>query len=364
MIDFIFKIFIYLFLGFLVYINFRNYNNISKVNITKVLMIKLIIISSLYGCYSIIAGSIPYGHDRKNYAYFFSKEVYSDIVKKNSIGLYYFEKILHYFTYNEIYLFFFITFFCVFLSLIAYLYYPKRNVESLICFIFSKSFLFFFYAYKQALAISFISISIVAYFKNKRIITIFFLMLGILSHESALILVPILLILNFSKYKNFRKVLYIMLVLILFFLPIINKIISFIIVYIPILRGQLLPYLSINNKLITNNNILTVLKGIPYYFILIIVLSERNDLKNKIEEYDKKLIIIIVISFFMLFSFYMYWSFRFSLYFYLPVFIFISQIKKITRKKLIKLLINISMISSVIITLRELVLIFFKYGGF
>ena len=123
--------------------------------------------------------------------------------------------------------------------------------------------------------------------------------------------------------------------------------------YVPILKKQLLPYLS------TNNNILTILKGISYYLILIIVLSKRNDLKNKIEEYDKKLILIVFTLFFILFSFYMYWTFRFSLYFYLPIFIFIFQVKN-NKKKLI----NILMISSVTLTLRELILVFFKYGGF
>lgn len=371
-ITYILKILYYLFFSILVYIYLKNYeinsNNIkikfknANVLINKkfITVITVLIFCLIFGYYGVICG---YGHDRQNYGFFFSDERYFYIVKNNSLGLYYIEEFLHIFSYDEKVLFFTVSFLCSSIAFISYFYYVEKSSKSFLYLILSNYFLYFLFAYKQAFALAISSISIAAFLRKDRKIFIIFLLIAICFHESALIIIPTLIMIKYMKYKYFRLSLYISIfIFVVFFKYVNNYIISFF-CFIPYINEQLKSYLDPNKNMMINLNLATCLKGIPYYIITFIGIKERKELKNKIKKYDDYLFMSILTSFFTLLSIYMYYFFRFALYFYFPVFIFAVLIMNKTNKKNIKKLLKFIMLFSMSITLRYLIIIYLKYGG-
>ena len=371
-VTYILKILYYLFFSILVYIYLKNYeinsNNIrinfknTNVFINKkfITIITVLIFCLIFGYYGVICG---YGYDRQNYGFFFSDERYSYIVRNSSLGLYYFEKFLHIFSYNEKILFFTASFLCSFIAFISYFYYVEKNSKSFFYLILSNYFIYFLFAYKQAFALAISSISIAAFLRKDKKIFIISLLIAIYFHESAIIIIPILIMVKYMKYKYFRLSLYISIFIFVIFFKYINSYVVSFFSFIPYIDEQLKNYLDPSKNIIIDLNIFTSLKGIPYYIITFIGLRERKELKTKIKKYDEYLFMSIFTSFFTLISVYMYFFFRFALYFYFPVFIFATLIINKTNKKNIKKFLKLAILFSISLTLRYLIIVYFKYGG-
>lgn len=369
---YILKILYYLFFSILVYIYLKKYEtspnkfkikfkNINIIiNKRIIIMIVTLIFCLIFGYYGIICG---YGHDRQNYAFFFSNEKYSYIVKNSSLGLYYIEKFLHIFSYNKEILFFTIPFLCFFIVFTSYFYYLEKNPKSFFYLMLSNYFVYFLFAYKQALALAISSISIAAFLRQNKKVFIISLAIAICFHESAIIIIPLFIIMKYMKYKYFRLILYLGFFFFIVFFKYINSYIVSFFCFIPYVDEQLKNYLDLNKSMIIDLNIFTCLKGIPYYIVTFIALKERKELKIKIRKYDEYLFMSIFTSFFTLISIYMYYFFRFALYFYFPVFIFAILIINKTNKRNVKKVLRYALLFSISITLRYLIIVYFKYGG-
>ena len=112
-------------------------------------------------------------------------------------------------------------------------------------------------------------------------------------------------------------------------------------------------------------NILTTIKGFPFYLITIYGFKRRKEYINRIPHYDKYMIMSFFVSITILLSAYMYWMWRFGTFFYFPIFVFASQLASVNKDdKQDRLFSLLLMVSLGFFTLRYLWRIFYIYGGF
>lgn len=324
--------FVFIFVTYFVII--KRKNDIEKEGLSieqkdkkrRIGIIAIIFLCLVIGYYGIICGPNPPKLDRYNYAYRFERESQAEIVKQNSIGLYYIESFLHLFTYNADILFFAMAFIYYFLTFKAYNSYEKAEPLAILLLLLSSYGLFGFYMLKQCMAIVLIAISFAFFFKNKKLYCIIYVILALLFHESAWIVVPLYATLFGSKSKWVRILLYGVLIISLVFFNQISANLIKVFSFIPQVEGQVSDYLNEEGGIEATNNILTILKGLPYYIITYVGFIKRKKLVDKIDNYDKFLMLSTFCSIATMMSYYMYWMWRFAAYTYFPVFIFASLI--------------------------------------
>lgn len=332
---------------------------------SKFPLIAFIILSVFFGYYAVICGRQPPASDRLNYSMRFANEAFLGSTKLESLGLYWIEVILHLFTYNPSWLFFVMSVLYFGLTIIAYNSYDDDTPLILLLLGISSYLTLSFYMLKQALACALIAIAVAMYFKNKKILCVLSSVLAIMFHESAWIIVPVFIAMYFSKYKMARIIEYFGITLFLIFFPQINKvIISLVIKIIPEMAYQLENYLNSSGEMNITINFITILKGVPYYVLTIFAFVNRKKLVNKIRYYDEYLFLSFFVSITNLFSLYMYWMYRFSMFFYFPILVFAENIYYNTEKSKDRLLFSISTFCLLfILTLRTLIQFYFWYGG-
>ena len=371
---YILKIFYYFFFVFMLYsiaLHYKNdkkekkkiYNQSKKKYIIPITCI--ILLSLIFGYYSIICGRYPYVSDRLNYAFRFLDDIYLPAVKNESLGLYWIELFLHLFTYEPKVLFFTIAFLYVLLTLIAYNMYDDAEPFSLLLLGLSAYFSFGCYLFKQCIAIALIALSIAMYEKNKKVISIILIILAICFHEAAWIVVPVYFALYFSKSKKIRIIEYLIITICAIFFRQINQVmISAITNIIPNMSYQLSLYLNDSGGMNLDINLLTAFKGVPFYFITIFGYLKKNELEHKIKNYDKYMFLCFFVSITTFLSTYMYWMYRFATFFYFPVFIFASRIFHELENKREKILFfEGTVLLLFVLTLRLWIQYYFKYGG-
>lgn len=330
----------------------------------RISIITIIVLCLIFGYYGVICGPNPPKLDRLNYAFKFENESQIKYVKEGSLGLYYIELFLHLFTYNSDILFFTIAFIYYFLTFKAYNCYDKIEPLAILLLLFSSYGLFGFYMLKQSMAIALIAISFAYFFKNKIIHTIIYVTLAILFHESAWIVIPLYIALLGSKAKWHRILLYLVLFTCLIFFNKINALIIKTFSFLPGISNQVSEYLNETGEIISQKNYLTVFKGLPYYIITIIGFIKRKALINKINHYDKYLMLSTFCSIATLLSSYMYWMWRFAAYCYFPVFVFTSLIAtQMSNKKEKSCFVFLVGGILFLLTLKLLIQYYYKYGG-
>lgn len=354
------------YLAFVVSLFFYARYKYKKDKITKFGWVALILFAVAFGAYAIICG--PPGEstgDRSRYAVRFENTGYENFTMKSSLGLYLLQEFLHLFTWDSSVLFFVVGFlFCV-INLYCYKK-TEKEVPLFLLLLFSARYaLFGFFALKQALALAFVNLAYTAYWRDKKWWALLALVVVVLFHESALIMIPCILIAEFCKKTDKRrKILYgISMALVLLF-PLIGNLFVKVASLMPWLGGQLANYVNGDGFLALDFNFFTIFNSLVYYVITAVVLVYRKKLKEKIENYDFFLILAIFCSVFSLLSMYMYWMFRFAMFFYVPTFILATQIyQNIENKRKRKIfLCSVVGILSVFM-IKLLVQYYFIYGG-
>lgn len=324
----------------------------------------IILLSTLIGLYSFVCTAHPFVMDKEIYAIKFENDIYSSQVKNESLGLWMLEKTIHIFTYNPNIFFFIVAFFYAFITLVAYR--KARNASALTMLLLGLSEYFFFgyYQLKQCIAVAIVTLALVEYENGYKIKSLILVILAIFFHESALIIIPTIIIWKGTDKKVVRVIGYISLICCtLFFNHITSLIIKIVINNVPFLAEQLSIYIS-EGSIITSKNIFTIFKGVPFYFVTIYGIVKRKEYLNKIEDYDKYLMLSCFTCFTIILSYYMYWMFRLGTYYYMNFFILATQIYgKIENKKLRKFYLYFEIMTLAGLALKLWMQYYFIYGG-
>lgn len=309
----LFKIFLYYVVVFFTYYVAKSYEKKSA----KIPMHMKIIICFLFVGYLYLATAVPYVMDKRIYALKYSNDIYLNQVYDDSIGLWVITKILHIFSYNPMFLFSVVIFAFMYLTLVSYEKIEDADSFTLLLLLLSEYPFFGFYQIKQCLALGFVSLGFAYYLNKKRYASFICFIIGILFHETALIVFPVLLVMKGSKKKIIRLLEYLLLfITCIFFAKISSFILSIISTLFPSLYSNWNIYLK-GNYIISNLNFMTTLKGLPFYIMVFLFLILGIANKSKIENSNKYLILSVFNCFFIILSGYMYWMFRFGSYFYL-----------------------------------------------
>jgi transmembrane protein EpsG len=235
------------------------------------------------------------------------------ISSKTEVGFLLLNMAIDYLTDDPYWLFLSIALIITFINL--YTATKISNRYGLIIFLYLISIYFFqsTYLLRQALAVSFANLALLAYLKDLKIRYFLLSIVASTFHATAIILFPIFFI--FKKTKNAKSYLNIIVVtVVVFFLfgSVFNTILS----TTPYI-GQYIN--SENFNLSQGGGTLTVIfKGLPFYFLTIIALVKRKSLKQIMFKADFYIICSVFYSISWLLSYNMYWFFRMGWYFLLP----------------------------------------------
>ena len=155
-------------------------------NQSKISIVTLTILSVLFGLYSSVGMSIAQTEDRIVYAQTF----FENITDSHTVGLNFLYKILTPFSNNPKILFFTVAFLSVFLILLAHRLNNDAQPNTLLYLVLSQCFIYSFYLLKQAPAIGLAALATTMLLQEKTLLSLLFLVLAILFHESALIIIP------------------------------------------------------------------------------------------------------------------------------------------------------------------------------
>ena len=367
----IFQIFIYFLIGIFNYKIAKKYtgrvgaDESLKQTASRKVWMRIFFIALLWGFFSVWCGRKGYVSDRGNYAYRFDNG-YDYYFQNNSLGLYWIVKLLHLFTYNSKYLFFFIALLYSILINIAYYSYRDKSSLAVLYLSFSLLYAYSFYLLKQALAIPIIAIAVSFSLKRKYLFCYLLLAVSAIFHESSMIMFPLAIALIFVDRKPLIRLLVYLLLFItlLFFRQIEGGLLSIVIRIVPSLATQARSYFSEENSF-DGTNFLTMFKGLPYYIIFLYGLINRKELIKKINNYHSFMLLSFFSSICSFLSGYMYWMWRFGTLCYVPVFVFGSLICKYSDRKQDTLIFLLSSLMSLfLISFRYLYQVLVEKGGF
>ncbi len=328
--------------------------------------IMILACSIIFGLVSIASSKIPYQSDRKNYALRFYH--YNDFEDPWTAGLNLIANFLHLFTKNPQVLFFSISFLFMMLTFIAYYKFKIKAPDTFLFLGLSQYYIYSFYLLKQAPAIAIAAISIAYYFNEKYLWSIIILIISTLFHESAIILFPLYIIMWKSNKKWVRYLGgFLLIVCVVAFSQVSRTITSILSLCLPNIFTEVEGYLDLTGAMVGSgeSNILTVVKGAPYYLITGFALLKRKELRFKIKKYDQYLLLSMFSSSMIFLSIRMYWMWRFATYTYFPMFIFLSMILNKNKNKIENIFMKFCVgMLLFFISFRYLCQIFYLYGGF
>lgn len=378
-IEYILKIFFYIVFTILIYISAKKHygKEVLKRNYTynngKIIIehkktpvhfpiIYIILFAVLFGIYSINVSVKPYTSDRGYYARAFGNTNYNYQLPK---GYAFLTKILYYISENPDFLFFTVSFLIIMVILLVYRKCEMSNPEGLLLLFISLYFIYGFHLLKQGIALVFGTMSIWYILKKKKLGALFWGISAILFHESALILIPIELALIINLNKKWKRIMiYLILIVITFTLPLIAEYFSKIIDSLfPSLSNEVGDYF--NDLKFSLSGVATALKGMPVYIITVISMIKRKSMSKIINNYDKYMILSVFTSITYVLSSYMYWMYRFGLYCMFFVFMFFGEILKRIENHKEKVIYILAVYGiTAFLTIRYLSQMFFIYGGF
>lgn len=325
-----------------------------KIRISNIIFLSLLI--SIYAIFSFPKEFIG------DHFYYFDRFVNNISIESESKGLDFLWRLIHNFTNNGYIMFFVVIFIATFLVLFAYRCFDDAHPLVIVVLLSSEFFVYGFAALKQYVANAFAFCFFAYFFKNKKIRSIIFIVLAILFHEAAYILVPIFIILCFSKKSTVMLVLSAIGV---FLVPVfIDDILRIFQEIVPSMSEQLERYLTDDGSLIEKANFLTILKGIPIYCITFFGILKYNVYSKKIKHYNQYLVLCIIASASILMSFYMYWFFRISYLMLLPIYFFgIKLYHCLTdqKEKILYFLVTFVLLGG--LTIKYIVQMFVNFGG-
>ena len=314
----------------------------------------------------VTAFSGTYGGDRLNY----SKNFYG-IRPSSSAGLNFVVNILTKFTSDVRILFYFATFACVIITLIAYRICSDAMPGALLFLLTTQYVLFSFAAIKQCFTNAFAALFLVFALRSKgikdNILAIIFMFLACWFHPAGYMLILLYILLRIKKNKIVILVSFVLMFYgVFFFETILLKFAGAISSFVPVVSRKIFDYFGeMANSELEAAGPMSMLKGIPYYIITFIGWLKRSSLRSKIENYDNYLFLSGFMSFIYLASLYNSWVIRLSYLVMFPVSVFFVKLMRNLKIQNNYFLISLSVYGiSALLTIRFLILMFYNYGGF
>lgn len=345
---------------------FGNAKLIKKISLNNQLnfsWVKLIFFSLIYTFIFIFVGKDKAGiHlDRSLYLDRYLQQIPMDV-----LGLEYIAEISRLLSEQDTIVFLFLV--SIICSLLLFLAIKSsKNVSwaGILLFLSSSILMDFLYLFKQSIAISLSSIAIILFVEGnfkKKLLAYLFSMTAFFFHETSLIVLIFFIFTYFVRFPFFKTI----------------SIISLLIIYLNFnfLYNLLInshPFLYENFKQFTiflsnetySQNTFHILKFTPFYVLSFYLYFRRHVLKNLIDKFETYFLMSLLVSFLSLLSNEIYWVYRLSLYFYLPLLLFAGRIYLLdSRYFLTQLFFLFSVLFFFMINLRFLFMILVLKGGF
>ena len=313
-----------------------------------------------FGTYAVYITAEVLTNDRKNYAH--SYLIDRELTPAVNLIFDFWRNI----TDNPKVLFFTFSFIMLFLILIACRENKQFLPKAFSLMVASNLLIFSYNGLKQAPAIAFVAIGISLWLEKKYAVSLICIALAISFHESALVAIPMIILLVGAKKRWVRVVEYVVLALFVVAFPTMTQLVTKLLGIIDLsVLEEVDSYLDEDGGLISGFNMFTAIKGMPFYLISSYGLLCRKKLKDKINHYDKYLVMSIFASAMFVLSTYMYWMFRFGIYFYFFAFIFAAQlIRESANKKMANRFYYTVLMLFLLINIRYYLQYFMNYGGF
>lgn len=315
----------------------------------------------LYDLY-ITKTSINMGGDRTNYLYEFNND--------RGILTHGLQKFMDWFRlFSDDFTTFILLICCICVGLTFVAYRINRNSTPIVIFlIFSSQYLFsIFVNFKQCFANVFAAIFFAVLFsqkgKKKDLFCIGLIILACLFHEAAIILAPIYLICRGRRVKDLKVWFILFLIAIIFLDKIAIFSANILTPFVPDIASKINLYFV--NISLAGSRIILLLKGVPYYIILWIAVKRRQQLIEKIDYYDGYILVALVMAFLQIGALWSYWLPRAQYFLYLPVFTLFGQIMAKSDATKTNTVIKLLVCGSVLFfSLRDLIIMYIRYGGF
>ena len=211
-----------------------------------------------------------------------------------------------------------------------------KYTSVLLLYMLSSYFFLGTYLLKQALALSFANLAILSYLRNQSWRYFLFSCFSCAFHFSAIILFPVFFIFKHANSINSLFILVSLVILLIFLVPLL----SFVLSMLPSIEQYLYTEDTLVNE---EQNILVMFKGTPFYFITILALIKRKELRKIMNESDVFVISSVFFSISWILTYHHYWIFRIGLYFMLPTLVLIPMLLNTIKEK------NLRFISFIII---------------
>lgn len=357
---------IYIIILFIIYFQMKARKNVanlsSKVPITYIIIVSLC--CTILNIYVSFGKSIT-GGDRGNYLQDFNGR------QTGYLGFDAYLDLARFFTDDFYKVLYATTFICCVLMLIScFISLDSVSASSTAMVLFCTPFLLnTFINLKQCYACAFASLmfAILSYPQSiKRDLScIACLLLACSFHTTGYLLIPIYLILRYSKKINFKVALALIIIVVAFLQPFslfLSKQLSGI---LPTLSYKLNEYFMEESQHESDGSSIVFLKGIPYYIATIIGFCNRKNGKVNDEKYDVYLLILSIGTFSYMCSIVSYWLVRLIAILYFPISIAIYKVitaEKNPKGKLIEYIVIVGGI--LFFTLRSLALNIINYGGY
>ncbi|MCR5517625.1 MAG: EpsG family protein [Lachnospiraceae bacterium] len=333
----------------------------------KMPLVSMIVISALFALfnYYTTTHSTVMGRDRINYVANFIGYRPSP-----SKGLTFLMHMTHRFGGSIELLFYFTTFSCVFITLLAYRLSKKSTPYVFYLMCITQYFLTTLTALKQCYASAFAVLFFVLILehdtKKSRIASLVCAILACWFHPTGYILFFMYFVVRIEKTaKNLRSYFLVLFIVGLFFEQIMLLFASWISPFVPTLAWKILDYFGESGVEVQDGIAISFIKGVPYYFIACLGLFYRKIGKKCIKHYDEYLIVVGTGAFLFLISLYSAWLSRFVFFFGYTSFVFFGQLMKITWKRINRMACKFVVGGSLLVlTYRFLYLVYSLYGGF
>lgn len=323
-------------------------------------MIIVICAMFTYYNYYMTSTSVDMAADRQNYLYDFEGGRESA-----SMGLLGVMGVIYLFNGNFEHLLYVSSFVSLFFPLLAYRYSRESSPTVLLLFFLSLYILISFTALKQSYTNAFASLALVLMLQDKttfkEVVIWVLMLLAMQFHPTGYILPPIYLYIRFYHGNvNITKFIVALFFIMLLFEPVM-RLFGQVFGVFSFFSGKIDEYFGSDADKWEEHGIMSIFKGLPFYYISYLGLEWRTRIKNKIKNYDGYLLISFICSFFFLMNIYNYWMSRFMYLFLFVVFLFLCQLSRyIPNSKFALFAVGFM---TAVITYRDLYLIYALYGG-
>lgn len=300
--------------------------------------VSLLVITILLAWYSVLSlpETIDLAGDRSLYWFLYQSNV---DISSRSKGLAWEWNLLRQIAVSKEFLFFSTSFLFILLTLISLKNCKQSTPQALLLLSVSIYFIYGYVLLKQNMANAFSCAAFTSFFnitnENNRkkiiliLLTVLFVSLSFIFHESAYLLVLVFPVLFLWDNKYVRWVGTFAIFAALIAIPFFNSsILTYFMNANEDLESQVAAYASAE----MSTNIITIVKGAPFYIITIVGFINRRNLIERISNYDRYLLLSLITSAASILSMVNYWYFRFGMLLYAPVFVYAGLIHHEQKK--------------------------------